>query len=360
MPNIVLRLASFKKALGAVVSCGLARGRRSNPAASLRILSIYGTPVLMSGLASLLLSDTEISCIDQQFKRTLQNILKLSVNSPPSLVHFIAGSLPGTAILHLKYLTLFGMVCRLQNNPINLYAKHILQSAAALTSWFGMVRNILRQYQLPHPLVLLQNPPTKEVFKNLVKSKVVDFWEIKLRSEASVLLSLPYFQPHYMSLRSTHKLLTTAGPKSYEVSKARIQLLFLSSQYPSANFSRHWSQDNPLGICSFPVCQENAIVESSEHILLFCPAYNTTRQSLLNLCLKTENQHSHQLVTSFLFSGPTKTMQFLLYCSAIPEVISTAQHWDDSVYKDLFYLSRTWCFAVHRERMKRLCKWNFY
>ena len=79
MPNIVLRLASFKKALGAVVSCGLARGRRSNPAASLRILSIYGTPVLMSGLASLLLSDTEISCIDQQFKRTLQNILKLSV-----------------------------------------------------------------------------------------------------------------------------------------------------------------------------------------------------------------------------------------------------------------------------------------
>ena len=180
----------------------------------------------MSGMASLLLSDTEISCIDQQFKRTLQNILKLSVNSPPSLVHFIAGSLPGTAILHLKYLTLFGMVCRLQNNPINLYAKHILQSAAALTSWFGMVRNILRQYQLPHPLVLLQNPPTKEVFKNLVKSKVVDFWEIKLRSEASVLLSLPYFQPHYMSLRSTHKLLTTAGPKSYEFQKQGFSYFF--------------------------------------------------------------------------------------------------------------------------------------
>ena len=160
------------------------------------------------------------------------------------------------------------MVCRIHNNPINLYAKHVLQSAAALTSWFA----ISASTSTCSPA----ESPNKGSFQE------VDFWEIKLRSESSVLLSLPHFQPQFMSLRSTRKLLTTAGPKSYEVSKARIQLLFLSSQYPSANFSRHWSQDNPLGICSFPVCQENVIVESSEHILLFCPAYNTTRQSLLN------------------------------------------------------------------------------
>ena len=134
-----------------------------------------------------------------------------------------------------------------------------------------------------------------------------------------------------MALGTPHKLLTTAGPKSYEVSKARVQLLFLSSQYPSASFSRHWSQDNPLGICSFPVCQENAIVESSEHILLYCPAYNTTRHNLVNLCLRIRNQFSHQLVSSFFLSGPMQTMQFLLDCSAIPEVISTAQHKDESV-----------------------------
>ena len=65
MPNILNRIAAFKKALGAIVSCGLAKGRRSNPAASLRILTIYATPVLMSGLSSLLLSSKEISCIDQ-------------------------------------------------------------------------------------------------------------------------------------------------------------------------------------------------------------------------------------------------------------------------------------------------------
>ena len=52
MPNILQSISSFKKALGSVLSCGLAKGRQTTPATTLRILTIYGTPVLMSGLAS--------------------------------------------------------------------------------------------------------------------------------------------------------------------------------------------------------------------------------------------------------------------------------------------------------------------
>jgi hypothetical protein len=50
-----------KNALGALVSCGLARGQRSNPVCSLHILNIYTTPVLMSGLVILVLSIKESS-----------------------------------------------------------------------------------------------------------------------------------------------------------------------------------------------------------------------------------------------------------------------------------------------------------
>ena len=247
------------------------------------------------------------------------------------------------------------MVSRL---PSDMYARQVLLSSSSSTSWFVRVRNLLLQYQLPHPLYLLHNPPTKEAFKKLVKAKVIDFWETKLRSATS-LLSMPYFHPQYLSLKSPHKLWSTAGPKSYEVSKARIQPLFLSAQYPSAKFSRHWSQDNPLGICSFSVCKEKNVVESSEHILLSCPAYSTTRQNAISMCLRIRDQVSHLLVTNFLLCGPPKIMQFLLDCSVMPEVIYWAQHQGDYIYNDLFYLGRTWCYAIHRERMKRLCKWNF-
>ena len=75
MPDILQRAAAFQKALGSIISCGLAYGRSSNPSSSLRILTIYETPVLMSaGLASLVLSSKEVACIDtRQSSRTLSS-----------------------------------------------------------------------------------------------------------------------------------------------------------------------------------------------------------------------------------------------------------------------------------------------
>ena len=133
----------------------------------------------------------------------------------------------------------------------------------------------------------------------------------------------------------------------------------MTSQYPSAKFSRHWSPENPLGICSNGSCKEYEVIETSEHILLYCPAYNSARQNAIKLCLQIKNQHVHQLVTNFFITGPHKLLQFLLDCSVIPEVISMAQQHGNAIYNDLFYLGRTWCFGIHRMRMKRLCKWNF-
>ena len=363
MPNILQRVASFKKAIGSVIACGLAKGHRSNPAASMRILTQRGTPVLMSGLASLVLSPKETSSVDQQLKRTLQNTLKLPAGSHPSpFVYFAAGSLPGTAILHLKQITLFGMICRLPTcEPLNEHAIHVLLThPSSSKSWFIQVRNLLLLYQLPHPLVLLHQPLAKEAFKRLVKSKITDHWETKLRSEASFLKSLPCFHPQYLSLTSPHKLWTAAGPKPYEVSKARIQLLFLGSLYPCGSRIRHWSLSNPEGFCSFSSCWSQHVVETPEHILLHCPAYLNTRMTMVSLCIQMPCNISLGLVTYFLTSNSTKLMmQFLLDCSAIPDVIISAQNFGDQVYSNLFYLSRTWCFSIHRERLKRLGKWNF-
>ena len=151
-----------------------------------------------------------------------------------------------------------------------------------------------------------------------------------------------------MSLTTTHKVWTTAGQNTHEVAKARIQLLFLSSQYPCSKLLRHWSNDNPLGLCTFPTCQQDNIVESPEHILLCCPAYSQTRHKLIALCLKHRDPVSHLLVTHILLANSQKTvMQFLLDISAVQEVIHAAQVNGDQVFDNLFYLSRTWCFSLH-------------
>ena len=302
--------------------------------------------------------------MDQQYKRTLQGLLKLSVNSPSSFVHFAAGSLPGSALLDLRQLALFGMICRLPDNPLNTHAKTILLNPlSSPMSWFTKLRNLLLKYQLPHPLILLESPLKKEPYKKLVKSKVIDYWENKLRGEASFLREsgfMPYFSPEYLSLLKPHRIITSAGSRSYEVSKARIQLQFLSSQYRCAKLTRHWSSTNPNGFCTYPSCSEIHVVESLEHILLTCPAYTKTRQGLINAVLKLRSPHSHTLALSVLLSGNHPiTMQLLLDCSVIPEVIRSAQIHGDQIYDDICYIGRTWCFALHRERMKRLHLWNF-
>ena len=318
-------------------------------------------PTILSGLASLVLLGKETAIIEQQFKKTLQNILKLPVNSPSPLVHFVAGSLPATAILHLKMLTLFGMICRLPNDPLNRHARQVLLTRSlSPKSWFVEVWKLLLQYQLPTPLMLLDHPTSKESFKKQVKAKILDYWEVKLRLEASFLPSLSFFHPQYMSLDSPHKLWTTAGAKPYEVSKAKIQLMFLGSLYRCGQLTRHWSTTNPSGLCSFPSCTQYNIVESPEHVLLCCQAYDPTRQKLLSLCQGLQNQVSLSIINNTLATYSNDIiMQLILDCSAVPEVISSAQCYGDYVYNDIFYIGRTWCYSIHRERMKRLRLWNF-
>ena len=252
---------------------------------------------------SQVLSKREVSCLDQQYKRTLQNILKLSVSSPRSLVHFVARILPATAILHLRQISLFLMICHLSENPLFEHAKNVLHtSSLSKHSWFLQISDILLMYQLPHPLVLLANPPRKEAFKKLVKAKVIDYWEQLLKAEASYLPSLIYFKSQYCSLTKPHKLWTFSGGNPYEVTKARIQLLLFTSQYPSGHLTRYWSRDNPSGYCSFPPCKQNQIVETAQHILLICPAYTKIRQRMFSLCLSGSNSVSLIIITNVFFS----------------------------------------------------------
>ena len=91
-----------------------------------------------------------------------------------------------------------------------------------------------------------------------------------------------------------------------------------------------------------------------------CPAYTKVRQRMFSLCLSVFNSVSLTIITEVLLKSresDSQLIQLLLDCSALPEVIAAAQC--DQVFADLFYIGRNWCFCVHRERLKRMGKWNF-
>ena len=212
LPHLLDRIHSHKKAIGAVLFTGLARCHRGNTAAAIKMEKLYCLPVLFSGIASLVLSSNDVNIINQHYKSVISNLLKLYPRTSNSFIYFIAGTLPGQAILHLRQLSLFSMICHLPDDPLQRRAVAALSTCQKSTkSWFTQIRSLCLQYRLPHPLHLIKKPLPKSEFRRLARSRVVDYWETKLRLKASSLDSLAFFRPEFHSLLQPHPILWTAG-----------------------------------------------------------------------------------------------------------------------------------------------------
>ena len=362
LPAILDRFSAHRKALGAVLHAGMARGHRGNPAASLHAESVYGVPVLLSGIASLVLYKSEINMINQHHKDMLSNLQRLLPNTPRTVVYFLGGSLPAEALLHLRQLTLFGMICRLPQCSLFQLAIRTLSSKTPPKSWFSQIVTLFDQYDLDHPLKEMYSPLQKEVYKKQIKKRVVNYWEELLRTEAedSRYSSLTFFHPRYMSLTSPHPLWTSAGSSPANIAMATTQARMLSGRYKSERLCRHWSK-NKNGFCLLsPECSRT--VEDIPHILRDCEALRETRDNLVNYtieyCKSIPNYISELLMTLTDISSPT-FCQFLLDCSVVPSVIRAAQIYDSvTVYHHVFTVTRTWIYSLHKRRMKILGRWN--
>ena len=358
MPNILHRITAHKRAMGSTLSAGLARGHRGNPVASLKVEQLHGTSVLFSGLASLVLSSAEIKIIDHHYQLTVQNLQRLHDRTPRCLVFLMAGCLPGEALLHMKQLTLFSMICHLPSDPLNSHARTVLVSASSTAkSWFQQIRELCLKYSLEHPLYLLDNPPVRTSFKKLVKEAVVSYWENILREEASKLPSLEFFVPGNHSLQYPHPLWTTAGSNIFECHKSTVLAKMISGRYRTEYLSRHWTS-NKLGFCLLDSCSE--VVGDLEHLLIVCPGLDIVRTRMREMFLTrtTKLIPLHQLITRILSSPPPIQLQFLLEPSSFLELTQLYDLYGQTVLDNTFYLIRTYTYYLHREKQILLGIWS--
>ena len=360
-PAILERFTAHRKALRGVLQTGMAKGHRGNPAHSLQIDQMYAIPVLMSGLGSLVLSEQEINLIDMHHKETLRCLLRLQQNTPRSVIYFMAGCLPGSALLHLRQLSLFGMITRLQGSLLNQHASNISSyTTISNKSWFHQIRKWCLLYGLPHPQELLSSPLSKPGFKTLVKKKVICYWETLLRTEAQPKPSLEYFKPSFMSLTSSHPMFTTAGSSPAKVSMALVQSVMLSGRYRTEALCSHWSR-NKAGVCLLSESCSNT-VETVKHILVDCPALEVFRTKMASYTANHVTEKVPAEVGAILHQlcsrNNPQLCHILLDCSSIPEVISAVQLYGKEVLDYFYEVTRTWIYVLHRERLKMMGRWN--
>ena len=284
----------------------------------------------------------------------MERLQRLHQATPECVVLFLAGSLPLTAILHLRMLGLLGMIARLgPENILHQHGRHVLLNLGTSLggkSWFAEIRSVCQQYCLPDPLLTLQSPPTHYHWKSLTKLKVLDYWQVKLRGEADHLLSLEYFKPSFMSLSVPHPIWTSAG-SPFEVSKAVVSARMLSGRYRTDLLTRHWSRSNPEGLCQLPGCDGE--VGTLQHILLYCPALAETRAKLFSHwnAFLVPRPWLFPVVAHHTLGDERLHLQFLLDASTLPQVIASNKA-NPNILPGCLYLARTWNFSIHMTREK--------
>ena len=363
--------AAHTRALYSVLPAGLTMGHHGNPAAALRVETLYGCPVLLSGQSSLILNKTELASLDHHYKLSLERLQRLYKATPAAVVHFLAGSLPASALLHLRQFSLLGMLARL--GPDNILHQHginiLSANATNKFSWFYQVRELCKQYSLPDPLQILQNPPSKESFKRQSRQHVLDWWNISFRAEVRKLTSLSLFQGEdlpplslfradFMSLSAPHPIWTSAGSSPFEIRKATVQARMLSGRYRTCWLRRHWSGDQ-TGVCRVPGCSGEP--GTLKHIATGkCPGLGNayTRATALWTSFLKDNPHLLPIIKHFSLADSDVFLSFLLDPSTHPPVIALSQTLGSVIIDQLCYMTRTWLFQLHKERLKLLNLWS--
>lgn len=132
-----------------------------------------------------------------------------------------------------------------------------------------------------------------------------------------------------------------------------VQCRMLSGRYRTLLLMSTWS-GNGEHCCPSSTCE--GVDESLEHILLECPAYATIRTNLREKFKSVKNEDLRALAVSALHKPPAFCMQFLLDATALSATHSLISKMGEEILFPLFNLTRTWCYAVHRERLLILKK----
>ena len=139
---------------------------------------------------------------------------------------------------------------------------------------------------------------------------------------------------------------------------ATVQAQMLSGRYRTQHLLSLWS---PL---TSEYCQLSSscatIPEDLTHILQFCEALQTTRQKMLQFSLTYCNNipQIKPIVSKYCNPSHPQFCQFLLDCGNLSDVIILKQNYGAQIMDQLFHITRTFCYNLHKERMKLRGRWN--
>lgn len=274
------RIQGARGAILSLLKTGFHGYSGSGPEVAIFQYNLYIIPIMMYGLEVLTLSRSEIDTISQYHRECLRYIMHLPPSTAIPAIHFLSGTLPLEATLHIRILTALRRILAAESgSPPALYIRELICRQMAIKdpsskSWANLARKLLIKYQLPLPSEVLEDPPDKATWRTMVKEAVNSHWTECLRKEAAGMTSLSYLDLKLCNTCTLHPVWLNLTSQ-LAVRKATVKALLMVQRYPLT--TSHTAGANRKEQC--PLCSEEP--ETTEHFILHCKALRQTRANYL-------------------------------------------------------------------------------
>lgn len=332
-----------RRTLYSLMASGLHGENGLDPESAIQLMQTYVIPVLVYGMEIVLPKQKYMDMLEKFNKKFLKLILSLPVTAADPSVYVLSGTLPIEATIHKRVLTFFGNISRLSKISIEhqLAVRQLSVKSFSSHSWFIAVKEIFMKYNLPDPLNLLENPPTKFQWKKTVNEYVNTHWEKQVRESAVLYSSLRFLNVSEFSCGKRHPLLRSLG-NIREVPRISIKLKLVTGTYIFQTNRATFNQNQVNPVCL--LChQEN---ETTEHFLLHCPALASLRNPLIDTILS---------VCTGVYSptnSPVSLLQLVLDHSVLTSSSTNASNKEQ--WHSIEFHCRRLCHILHCERYKLL------
>ena len=253
-----------------------------SPTTQLHIWRTCNLPILTSGLQALPIRPSQMKSLELFQRKVLRSFLKLSQSSPVPSIYFLLGELPVEGLLHIRTLGLFHNLWVNSDLTIHMMAKHILQMVdETSTTWCNHVNLLCKKYGLPPPLSLLQQAPwPKQVWKELVWTRVTAWHERKLRSESLTNPKMTYLNVQLLGLSGKVHPTVHHISNTQEVRKFRSHMKLLTCDF----------RQDPKNPSLCHLCGNVPL--TSQHLLLTCKVTADVTERMMPDLLNTVAQVS--------------------------------------------------------------------
>ena len=261
-PNLETAISSGRRTGYKLMGAGLHGQNGLSPCISMRIVSLYILPTLLSGLEACVLKKHELNSLDRYHKKLQRMIQGLPESTATPAIYLLLGTVPLAATLHGRILSLYGNITRLvYNHPLRQLAlRQIGMADSRPLSWFKQLREICTLYKIDAVDVLI-SPWEKLQWKAYTKNAVRNHWHRQLIHEAYGKSTLNWISLDTMGRCTPHGIWHACRMKPHLVPAAttRVRAMTgrLSLQYAP------WQKDKTCTLCG-------EAEETTQHFIAEC------------------------------------------------------------------------------------------